>query len=74
MTKIMSPSLDTQTNYSVYVLKLYMCEHGMPCTLEINITDGSKQWHVESCLLTTMPMATKLGKVVTYHERLPTIK
>ena len=53
-----------------------------PCPLETNSNDGFKQEHVESCSSTTkktfsttiVPMATKLGKVVTYREGLPSIK
>ena len=48
VTKIGRPSLDTPTNYCVYVLKFCMCEHGMPCALEINSNGGSKRGHVES--------------------------
>ena len=49
---------------------------------EINSNGGFKQKHVESCssatakhiVTTTLSMATKLNKVVTYHEGLPLIK
>ena len=53
MTKIESPSLDTLTNYCVYVLKFRVCEHGMSCTLEIKSTGKFKRGHVESCFSTT---------------------
>ena len=53
-----------------------------PCPLDSN--DGFKRehvelspsmWNYERIISTTiMPMATKLGKVVTYHEWLPPIK
>ena len=81
--KIGSPSLDTLASYSIYVLKFSLCDHSMPSALEINGNGGnggSEQEHVESCPLTTthiiypLPtilMASKLGRVVTYHEGLP---
>ena len=55
-----------------------------PCPVEINSNIGFKQilWiYVEFCSSntksitpTTMPMTTKLGRVVTYHETLQPIK
>ena len=36
------------TNYSIYFLKFRVCEHGMPCVLEINSNSGLKRGHVES--------------------------
>ena len=59
-TKIGSPSLGTPTNYCVYVLKFCMCEHGMPCALEINSNGGSKRGHVESCSSTTTNIISPL--------------
>ena len=53
VTKIGSPSLDTQTDYCVYVLKFRACEHGKPYDLEINSNGGLKRGHVQSCLRTT---------------------
>ena len=68
----------TPANYCVCVLKFRMCEHGMPCALEINSNDGSKRGilpfnHNKHISNTTMPMATKLGRVVTYPEEHPPI-
>ena len=37
VTEIGSPSLDTLAFYRGYVLKFHLCEHGIPCVLEINI-------------------------------------
>ena len=48
-----SPSLDTPTNFCVYVLEFFLLEHGMPCALEINSNSRSQRRHVESCLSTT---------------------
>ena len=56
-----------------------------PFPLEINSNGGLKRGYVESCtqslkisyiylIITTMPMATKLGRVVAYHEELPPVK
>ena len=42
MTKIGGPFLDTPANYFVYVLKFRMCEHDMPCAIEINSNGGPK--------------------------------
>ena len=71
----MSPSLNTPANYWVYVLKFGVIELGMSCALEINSNGGIKGGYVESCpsttkniSTTTMPMVTKRGSVVTYHE------
>ena len=36
-----------ETNYSVYFLKFCVCEHGMPCVLEINSNGGLKRGHVK---------------------------
>ena len=46
-----STSLETPSNYSVYVMKLRVCEHDMLCALEINGNDRFEQGHVESCLI-----------------------
>ena len=54
----------------------------MSCALEINSNGKFKQGHAESFPLTkkknifftTMPVATKLRSVVTYHEGVPPIK
>ena len=62
MTKIRSPLLD----FILYAL-------------EINSNDALKRGHVEFCCssnkninsTTTIPVATKLDWVVTYHEGLP---
>ena len=71
----MSPSLNTPANYWVNVLKFGVIELGMSCALEINSNGGIKGGYVESCpsttkniSTTTMPMVTKRGSVVTYHE------
>ena len=55
------------------------CKHDMlyafkPCALEINSNGGFKRDHVEPCYqrhsisTTTLPMSTKLGRMVTYLE------
>ena len=36
-----------ETNYSVYLLKFRVSEHGMPCVLEINSNGGLKRGHVK---------------------------
>ena len=53
----------------------------MLCALEINGNGGLKRGHVESCSSTTInisnatiPVVTKLGRVLTYHVGLPPIK
>ena len=60
VTKIGSLSLNTPTNYCVYVLKFCMREHGMSCALEINSNGGSKRGHVESCSSTTTNIISQL--------------
>ena len=34
------------------------CEHGMPCTSEVNNDGGFKQGHVESCSATTKTVSS----------------
>ena len=80
VTKIGSLSFHILANYCVYVLKFRECEHGMPCALEINSKSGTKRGHVESfpsinhnkqhISTTTIPIATKLGRVVTCFDGL----
>ena len=50
----------------------------MPGIIKINSNGRFRREHVESCpsttkniSTTTKPMATKLGRMMTYHERLP---
>ena len=50
-----------------------------PCPLEINNNGGLKREHLESSPsatknTTTIPMATKLGRRITYLDRLLSIK
>lgn len=52
MTNTGRPLLDTLVINYVSVLKFRVCEHGMPCYLEINSNGGFKQGNVESCPLT----------------------
>ena len=62
--------------------EIFMCEHGMPCDLEINSKGRSKSGHVEFALqplkhhisTAAMHMAFKLDRVVTYDDGLPPIK
>ena len=51
----------THRQIIVYILEFCVWQHSIPCTLEINSNDGSKQGHMEVW-------------VVTYHEGLQPIK
>ena len=56
MTRIRLSSLDTLANVFIsvfFIVKFRVCEHNMPCTLQINSKDGIKQDDVESCHPTT---------------------
>ena len=77
MSNLRSPSLDKQKNYYLYVLKFWVREHGIPCTLEMNSIGGFKQGHLKPCSSTTenisitaIFIATKLNRTVTCHEGL----
>ena len=70
-------------NYCLYNLKFCVCKHGMLCSLEIHSSGGSKRgqmWNLafnykrRYISTTTMPMATKVGRMMTYHEGLTTEK
>ena len=57
-----------------------VCEHGMPCALEINNSAGYERRHIEfrssaTINISLLPqcLTTKLGRVVIYHEGLPSI-
>ena len=62
-------------NYCLYVLKFWVREHGIQCTLEINSNGGFKQGHLKPCSSTTenisitaIFIATKLNRTVTSYE------
>ena len=84
VTQIQSPSLGTPTNFCVYVRNFCVYEHVMPCALEGNSNDRSKQRQISRILpfnrskhhisITTMCMAPKIGRMVTYHGGLSPIK
>ena len=77
MTKIGSPSQNRLANNCVYVQKINVCCHGMPCALEVNSNGRPKQGCVQSCpsttkniiSITTMPMATKLHNLIGYDHQ-----
>ena len=59
ITKIRKPSLYTLANYCAYILKFPMCEHGMPCAVEINSNGGSKRgdmWSTPSTTTSISPL------------------
>ena len=72
LSSIRRPFFDTPANYCVYALKFCMGGHDMPNDLEVNSNYGSKRGPVESYPLTTKTylVASKLGRLVTYHEAL----
>ena len=87
MTKIRSPSLDIPANYCIFDLNFCMWEYGIPCALEINSIGGLKldlqplktYLHYHNALpkqnhYISMPVATKLGRMITYLDRLLAIK
>ena len=61
LTKMESSSLDTPGNYFVYVLKFRMCEHDMPCALEVNSRRAWVYTRVrDSCPSTTTNITSPL--------------
>ena len=73
--------LDSKANIfvkTIFIVKFRRCKHYMTCALKkITMLEISK--HMDLCsstaknimsLVTTRPMTTKLGRVVTCHERL----